>query len=100
MYHHSTPAAAIREGDYKLIEFFEDDHLELYNLSEDIGEKHNLAEAMPEKAAELRGKLRRWQESVGAEFPTPNPDYDPEKANFRTQRDKTHRIDWLDPKPQ
>lgn len=100
VYHHSTPAAAIRESDYKLIEFFEDGHLELYNLSEDIGEKHNLAEAMPEKAAELRDKLHRWQESVGARFPTPNPNYDPEKANFRTQRGKTHRINWLDPKPQ
>ena len=96
VYHHSTPAAAIREGDYKLIEFFENGHLELYNLSEDIGEKHNLAEAMPEKAAGLRDKLRNWQKSVGAEFPTSNPDYNPEKANYRGQ----HRIDWLDPKPQ
>ena len=100
VYHHSTPAAAIREGDYKLIEFFEDGHLELYNLSEGIGESNNLAEDMPEKAAELRGKLHNWQESVGAKFPTPNPDYNPQKASVRDQRGKEHRIDWLDPKPQ
>lgn len=96
VYHHSTPAAAIREGDYKLIEFFETGKLELYNLSEDIGESSNLAEAMPEKASELRAKLHRWQESVGAKLPTPNPDYNPEKSNYRGQ----HRVDWLDPKPQ
>ncbi len=96
VYHHSTPAAAIREGDCKLIEFFEDGHLELYNLREDIGESNNLAGTIPEEAARLHGKLLRWQESVGAEFPTANPDYSPEKANYRGK----HRVDWLDPKPQ
>ena len=78
-YHHSTPASAIRSGDYKLIEFFEDSHLELYNLKEDIGEKNNLAEKMPDKAAALLEKLRKWRKSVKAELPTLNPDFNPEK---------------------
>ena len=80
-YHHSRPAGAIREGDYKLIEFFDDGRLELYNLKRDIGEKNNLAETMPEKAAELRKKLAKWRQSVGAKMPTPNQDYDPARAN-------------------
>jgi len=80
-YHHSRPAGSIREGDYKLIEFFEDGQLELYNLKHDIGEKDNLADTMPKKAAGLQRKLAKWRESVGAKMPTPNPDYDPVRAN-------------------
>ncbi len=67
------PGAAVRLGDYKLIEFFEDNHVELYNLKRDLGERHNLAEAMPEKTAELRALLHAWQRECGARFPTPNP---------------------------
>ncbi len=79
-YHHSVPAGAIRAGDYKLIEFYDDGHLELYNLAKDIGEKNNLADKMPEKANELLRQLAAWRKSVGAKMPTPNPDYDPERA--------------------
>jgi arylsulfatase A-like enzyme len=70
-----SPGAAIRMGDHKLIEFFEDEHVELYNLREDISEKHDLAAKMPRKAAELREMLHRWQQAVGVKFPTPNPRY-------------------------
>jgi len=80
-YHHSRPAGAIREGDYKLIEFFEDGRLELYNLKLDIGEKNNLAKTMPARAADLQRKLAEWRQSVGAKMPTPNPDYDPARTN-------------------
>ena len=77
VYHHSTPAGAIREGDWKLLEFFEDGRLELYNLKEDIGEAHDLADEMPEKARELRARLAAWRQAVGAELPVANPDFDP-----------------------
>jgi uncharacterized sulfatase len=80
-YHHSTPAGAIRQGKWKLIEFFEDGRLELYNLESDIGEKQNLAKKMPERAAALQRKLAAWRQSVGAKMPIPNPDYDPAKAH-------------------
>ena len=80
MYHHSTPAGAIRRGDWKLIEFFEDGRLELYNLADDIGEKNNLAAKMPEKARALRRKLTAWRKSVGAAMPVKNPKYDPKRA--------------------
>ncbi|HEV7282137.1 MAG TPA: sulfatase [Pirellulaceae bacterium] len=73
----TTPAGAIRDGDWKLIEFFEDGRLELYDLRNDIGERHNLAEKEPAKAAELQGKLAAWRSEVGAKLPMPN---DPQKA--------------------
>ena len=93
-YHHSTPAMALREGNLKLIEFFEDGRLELYDLSKDLGEKENLVELMPEKASELRARLSTMRQSVGARLPVPNPDYDPEKANIRIDGNKdAHRID-------
>ncbi len=80
-YHHSRPAGAIREGNYKLIEFYEDGRLELYDLANDIGEKENLATTMPQKAARMQQKLARWRRSVGAKMPTANPDYDPARAD-------------------
>ncbi len=80
-YHHSRPAGAIRQGDWKLIEFYEDGRLELYNLKRDIAEKNNLTSKMPQKAAQLQQKLAAWRESVGAKMPTPNPDYDPARAH-------------------
>jgi arylsulfatase A len=59
-------AAAIRKGDFKLIQFLDDGAVELYNLKDDVGEAKNLAGAMPGKVAELRGELERWRASVGA----------------------------------
>jgi len=80
-YHHSTPAGAVRAGDWKLIEFFEDGRLELYKLAEDISESRNLAASIPAKAAELREKLAAWRRQVNAAMPVPNPDYDPARAH-------------------
>jgi uncharacterized sulfatase len=77
VYHHSTPAGAVRHGDWKLIEFFDDGRLELYNLKEDLGEKRNLAPTVHQKAEELRAMLAAWRDSVGADMPTPNPDFNP-----------------------
>ncbi len=79
-YHHAPPGGAVRQGDYKLIESYEDASLELYDLRKDIGETKNLAKAMPDKAAALRDKLHRWRQSVGAKMPTPNPEHDPARA--------------------
>lgn len=79
VYHHDRPASVIRKGDYKLIENLVDGSLELYNLMVDIGESRNLAESMKEKTAELHGLLQAWQKDVKAEFPIPNPDFNPKK---------------------
>jgi len=82
VYHHSTPAGAIRQGPWKLIEFFDagPSRCELYNLKDDIGESNDLAAKMPGKVRELQQKLGQWRESVNARLPKKNPDYDPDKA--------------------
>ena len=76
-YHGSSwkPGASIRDGDWKLIEFYHHDKVELYNLANDIGEQKNLATRQPKKTAELRAKLRAWQKSMKAKMPVPNPAY-------------------------
>ena len=56
-----TPTGAIREGDWKLIEFFEDSHVELYNLALDPGEQYDFSSSFAPKAEELRRKLRDWR---------------------------------------
>jgi arylsulfatase A-like enzyme len=68
----TTPAGSVRRGDWKLLEFFEDMHVELYNLKDDVSEKHNLAQAKPELAKELTEKLHTWRSAVGAKMPTAN----------------------------
>ena len=75
-----TPGCSVRCGDYKLIEFFEDRRVELYNLREDIGETRNLAPDQPDLARDLHARLRAWLAGVGAEIPQPNPDYHPPSA--------------------
>jgi arylsulfatase A-like enzyme len=77
------PTGAIREGNWKLIQFFEDGHLELYDLSKDPGEKKNRAREKPGRASDLYAKLRAWQKAVGAKMPRPNPEYDPARARKR-----------------
>ncbi|MEX2308408.1 MAG: sulfatase [Pirellulales bacterium] len=68
----TTPVGAVRSGDWKLLEFFEDGRLELYNLKQDVGEQHNLAATDAEKAHELHAKLVGWRNAVGARMPTAN----------------------------
>ncbi|NBV32293.1 MAG: DUF4976 domain-containing protein [Proteobacteria bacterium] len=75
----ATPHGAIRQGDWRLVEFFEDNHVELYDLKNDIAETRDESKNQPDKAADLTKKLHAWRESVGAQMPTPNPDFDQEK---------------------
>ncbi len=72
---HIEPASAVRQGDWKLIYFWERDSYELYNLAKDMGEKDNLAERLPEKANDLKTLLHQWLEETKAERPSLNPDY-------------------------
>lgn len=73
-YHGSAwePGAAIRQQEWKLIEFYQDNRLELYNLSEDIGEQNDLAKQFPQKTDSLRQALLKWQKRVNAQLPSPN----------------------------
>ena len=76
-YHGSgwTPGAAIRQGDWKLIEFYETDKVELYNLADDLLEKNDLSERFPEKVKTLRKLLQEQQAAMDAKQPLINPDY-------------------------
>ncbi len=71
----TTPVSAVRAGDWKLLEYHEDEHLELYNLEEDLSETKNLANERSDKANELRRKLHAWRKRVDAQMPKPNPDF-------------------------
>jgi arylsulfatase A-like enzyme len=81
----ATPYSAVRSGDFKLIAFFEDSHLELYNLKDDPEEKTNLVPSNPAKAEEMRRKLAAWWMDVRAQLPTPNPDFDPARDAERAK---------------
>ncbi len=70
-----APGGAVRDGDWKLIEWDEDGRIELYNLREDIGEKHNLADKHPDRASQLHNLLKNWRNEVQATRPSPNPAY-------------------------
>lgn len=70
------PAGAVREGDWKLIEHYDDGRLELFNLVNDPGEEHSLTETESPRAAELQARLAAWRTEVGAQLNTPNPAYD------------------------
>jgi uncharacterized sulfatase len=94
-YHHGTPASAIRQGDWKLIEYLETGQRELFDLRNDLQESNDLADSKPEIAARLHESLKGWRDRVGARMPVPNPDYDPERASelagSRSERSRPRR---------
>jgi len=93
-YHSSSigPCGAVRAGDYKLIEWFDESicgpgkEFELYNLKKDIGEQNNLAKRMPERVEQLKKMLSNWRNEVNAQMLTPNPSYNPQKARKSGKR--------------
>jgi arylsulfatase A len=81
----ATPSSAIREGDFKLIEFFENGgHVELYDLRQDPNEQQDLATTMPDKVKGMHQTLKAWQQATNAAIPSgPNPSYDPKAERPR-----------------
>ncbi len=69
----TTPAGAIRRGPYKLLEFFEDGRLEMYDLDQDIGETRDLSAEQPARVRELHAELRGWRAGARAPMPSPRP---------------------------
>ena len=78
-YQTTTPVSAVRKGDWKLLEYFEDGRVELFNLKKDLGEKTDLSTAQPEIAKRLAAELRAWRQEVGALVPEPNPARQPKR---------------------
>lgn len=96
-----TPTGVVRKGDYKLMEFFEDDHLELYDLRNDIGEQFNIADEFPEKTKELMELMMKWRTDLDVPYPLePNPDYDPSTIPINPKMGDRSRIYWPKPKPK
>ena len=89
-YHHSRPGGAVRTGDWKLIEWFENDTVELYNLASDIGETKNVAADHPDRVTAMRTDLAAFRTRTGARMPTPNPKFDVQRTdewwNRRTKK--------------
>ena len=71
-----SPGGAIRDGDYKLLEYFENGTVQLFNLKNDIEEQKDLSKIEMKKTKELKEKLHKWRKKVGAQMMKPNPDYD------------------------
>jgi len=78
-----APSAAIRRGDWKLIEWQEDSRTELFNLANDLGEQADLAAKETQRVTQMREELHAWQKQVGAKFPIANPSYDTTKPSGR-----------------
>jgi arylsulfatase A-like enzyme len=91
----TMPAGAVRAGDWKLVEFFEDGRLELYNLRDDIGEQHDLTDE-PAKTAELRDKLHAWRQSLNAPMPTANQPTDAPAEKPKRSRRRAARAAQLE----
>ena len=71
------PHSAIRLGNLKLMLFYENDRVALFDLAKDIGERNDLAQQMPKDAQELKGRLDQYLTAINAQLPTPNPNFDP-----------------------
>jgi arylsulfatase A-like enzyme len=81
----TTPYGAIRRGDNRLVEFYADQRVELYNLRDDASERNNLADSSPDLVKSLRDELHTWLRSVDAQMPTTNPNYDRTKPEHISQ---------------
>ena len=73
-----SPGGAVRSGDYKLLDYLENNTVQLFNLAKDPGEQNDLANIEPEKVKELKELLSKWRKDVKADMMSPNPDYQPE----------------------
>ena len=73
-YFTTTPVSAIRHGDWKLLEYYEDGSLELYNLIEDLAESNDVSARYPDRTRDLHDRLQQWRTEVNAQLPKPNPD--------------------------
>ncbi|GAL81939.1 arylsulfatase [Algibacter lectus] len=85
-YHRTKPYGAIRKGDFKLIEFFEDSALELYDLSIDPNETQNIIGTNPLLGEELLSKLKNWRANIGAQMMHENPNYNSNKTEIKRRK--------------
>lgn len=80
------PHSALLLDEYKLLKFYEDDRLALFDIDADITEQNDLAQQMPQKVRELDGLLSKYLRDVDAQMAVPNPDYDPVQEPGKRER--------------
>ncbi len=91
-----NPSSIIRLGDWKLIHYYEDGSSELYKLDKDPSEQKDIADQYPDKTKELLAQLQSWLQSVNAEMPQADPEYDPILAAERHQKTINVRLPNLE----
>lgn len=79
----SYPSSVIRRGKWKLIQTYDPEGVELYNLAEDLGETKDLTHARPDLSKALLRQLKDWQAKVGAQMMEPNPNFDPSVVSIK-----------------
>ena len=91
LYWRGVPATAIRRGNYKLLYFYEDESIRLFDLDNDIGESRDLSKTQPEIADRLLKELKAWTTAVNAPTPTQlNPEFNPKsKTNKKKSKSKS-----------
>src|SRR5262249_53829334 len=72
----SRPSGAMRDGKWMLVEFYDTEKDELYDLSSDLGERRDLAASQPERVTQMRATLAAWRQGVNAQENRPNPNFD------------------------
>jgi arylsulfatase A len=77
-----SPGGAVRLGDYKLLEYFEKNTVQLFNLREDIGEQNDLSLTEPKIREKLIALLHSWRKDVKAQMPQQNPNYDADLSQY------------------
>jgi arylsulfatase A len=75
----SRPSGAVRDGDWMMVEYYDEEKAELYDLREDVCETHDLAESQSARINDMRAALAAWRREVNAQANTPNPDFDPSR---------------------
>jgi len=93
-YHSRAPHSAVISENWKLIRFYHQDTVQLFDLAADPGETSDLAEQKPKIAAALDAMLTRHLSTIGAQLPTPNPDYDPDQPHRKPVRQKHDPYEW------
>ena len=84
-----TPSSAMREGNWKLVQFYGDNHVELYNLQTDIEERRDLSDAFPERTADMLQLLNYWKKQTNAKIPILNPYYNPYYKELMKKNNET-----------
>ncbi len=90
------PSSILMEGDWKLIYYHEDQHYELYNITQDVGEQHDMVDAERDRARAMQARLQQWLAASPAKFPIKDPQFDAGKRKARWENLRTSGMQRLE----